>query len=114
MGDNLRQGQRGSLYIEAALDDLEIWRNRAQVFVCVAVCQIAEAQGLSYLSRGKQLLELLCASGGRPRGQQRWRRRLGEEGKEVCYLGRYVERAIRDVEVPNHEDEECHPVKRRS
>lgn len=58
MGDNLGQGQAGGLDVEAALDDLEVRGDGAEVFVRVLIGQIAQAEGLADLSGGEELLEL--------------------------------------------------------
>jgi len=59
--DDLRQGEGGGLDVVAALDDLEVGRYRAEVLVCALVGQVAEAEGLAYLSGGEELLELYVA-----------------------------------------------------
>lgn len=58
VGDDLRQGQRRGLDVEAALDDLEVRRDGAQVLVRRLVGQVAEAEGLGDLARGEELFEL--------------------------------------------------------
>lgn len=58
VGDDLGQGQGGGLDVEAALDDLEVRRDGAEVLVRRLVGQVAEAEGLGDLARGEELLEL--------------------------------------------------------
>lgn len=58
MGDDLGQGQGGGLDVEAALDDLEVRRDGAEVLVRRLVGQVAEAEGLGDLARGEELFEL--------------------------------------------------------
>lgn len=58
VGDDLGQGQGGGFDVEAALDDLEVWRDGAEVLVRRLVGQVAEAEGLGDLARGEELLEL--------------------------------------------------------
>ena len=58
VGDDLRQGERRGFDIGAALDDLEVRRQGAQVLVGVLVGEVAETQGLADLARREQLLEL--------------------------------------------------------
>lgn len=58
VGDDLRQGERRGFDIGAALDDLEVRRQGAQILVGVLVGEVAETQGLADLARRKQLLEL--------------------------------------------------------
>jgi hypothetical protein len=58
MGDDLGEGQGSGLDIEAALDDLEVGGDGAEVLVCVLVGQVAQAQSLANLARGEELLEL--------------------------------------------------------
>lgn len=41
VGDDLRDGQRRGLDVEPALDDLEVWRDAAQVLVRVLVGQVS-------------------------------------------------------------------------
>lgn len=53
VGNDLRQGQGGGLDVEAALDDLEVRRDGAEVLVCRLVGQVSEADGLRDLSRGE-------------------------------------------------------------
>lgn len=59
VGDDLGQGETGGLDIVAALDDLQVGRNGAQVFVRVAVGEVSEAEGLADLAGREKLLELL-------------------------------------------------------
>lgn len=56
--DDVGDGQRGGLDVVAALDDLEVGRDGAQVLVRVLVGQVAEAERLGDLARGEELLEL--------------------------------------------------------
>lgn len=67
VGDDLGQRQGRGLDVKAALDDLEIGRDGAEVLVGALVGQVAEAEGLADLARGQQLLELEwgCLVGGR-------------------------------------------------
>ena len=58
VSDDLRQGQGGGLDVEAALDDLEVRRDGAEVLVGRLVGEVAEAQGLGDLARGEELFEL--------------------------------------------------------
>lgn len=58
VGDHLRQRQRGGFDIQAALDDLEVRRNAAQVLVRRPVRQVAEAERLANLAGREELLEL--------------------------------------------------------
>lgn len=58
MGDDLRQREGGGLDVIAALDDLQIRRNRSQVLVRVLVGQVSEAQRLADLAGGEEFLEL--------------------------------------------------------
>jgi hypothetical protein len=58
VGDDLCQGETGGLDIVAALDDLQVGRNGAQVFVRMAVGKVSEAEGLTNLAGREQLLEL--------------------------------------------------------
>lgn len=58
MGDDLRQGQGGGLDVKAALDDLEVRRDGAEVLVRRLVGQVAEAEGLGDLAWGEELFEL--------------------------------------------------------
>lgn len=58
VGDDLRQGQGGGLDVEAALDDLEVRRDGAEVLVRRLVGQVAEAEGLGDLARREELFEL--------------------------------------------------------
>ena len=60
VGDDLGQRQRRGLDVEAALDDLQVRRDRPQVLVRVPVRQVAEAQRLSDLAGREELLELFC------------------------------------------------------
>ena len=48
--DNLGQRQGGGLDIEAALDDLDIGRDRAEVLVGLLVGEVSEAQRLADLA----------------------------------------------------------------
>lgn len=50
VGDDLRQRQGRGLDVEAALDDLQVRRDRAQVLVRVLVCQVAQTQRLADLA----------------------------------------------------------------
>lgn len=59
VGDDLGEGQAGGLNVEAALYDLEVRGDGAEVLVRVLVCQVAQAEGLADLSWGEELLELL-------------------------------------------------------
>lgn len=43
VGDDLRQRQRGSLDVVAALDDLEVRGDGSEVLVCGLVCQVTKA-----------------------------------------------------------------------
>lgn len=56
--DHLRQRQRRGLDVVAALDDLEVGRDGAQVLVCIFVGQVAQAEGLADLAGREELLEL--------------------------------------------------------
>lgn len=58
VGDDLREGEGGGLDVEAALDDLEVRRDGAEVLVRRLVGQVAEAEGLRDLARGEELFEL--------------------------------------------------------
>jgi hypothetical protein len=58
VGHDLGEREGGGLDIVAALDDLEVRRNRAQVLVSGLVGEVAQAQRLANLARRKQLLEL--------------------------------------------------------
>lgn len=58
VGDDLRQGEGRGLDIGAALDDLEVRRQGAEVLVGVLVGEVAETQRLADLARCEQLLEL--------------------------------------------------------
>lgn len=62
VGDDLRQRQGGGLDVEAALDDLEVWRDGAEVLVGRLIGQVAKAEGLGDLARGEELFELLRVS----------------------------------------------------
>lgn len=98
VGDDLGEGEAGSFNVVAALDDLEIRCDGAQVFVGVAVGEVSEAEGLANLARCEELLEL----------SRRLELGSRERKGEVTGLGRDVESAVWDVEVPDNEDEECH------
>lgn len=52
VGDDLGQRQGGGLDVEAALDDLQVRRDRPQVLVRVLVRQVAEAERLPDLAGG--------------------------------------------------------------
>lgn len=76
MRHDLRERQRRRLAVEAALYDLEIWCDAAQVFVGGLVCQVSEAERLSDLAGREEFLELrrslachMCGLG--------WVKRLG-------------------------------------
>jgi hypothetical protein len=56
--DDLRQRERGGLDVGAALDDLEVRGDAAQVVVRRAVGQVAEAEGLRDLAGGEEFFEL--------------------------------------------------------
>jgi len=58
VGDDLGQGEGGGLDVIAALDDLEVRRDRSQVLVRVLVGQVSEAERLADLAGGEELLEL--------------------------------------------------------
>jgi hypothetical protein len=58
VGDDLGDGEGGGLDVVAALDDLEVGGDGAEVFVGWLVGQVAEAEGLAYLAGGEELLEL--------------------------------------------------------
>lgn len=58
VGDHLRQRQRGGLDVQAALDDLEVRRDAAQVLVRRPVRQVAEAEGLADLAGREEFFEL--------------------------------------------------------
>ena len=60
--DNLCERQGGGLDVEPPLDDLQVRRYCSQVFVCVLVCEVAEAEGLPDLARCKELLKLRWSS----------------------------------------------------
>lgn len=64
VGDDLREGQGGGLDVEAALDDLEVGRDGAEVLVGRLVGQVSQAEGLGDFARGKELFELFCWRGG--------------------------------------------------
>lgn len=64
VGDDLGEGEAGGLDVEAALDDLEVGRDGAEVLVGGLVGQVAEAEGLGDLSWREELLELLWGKGG--------------------------------------------------
>ena len=55
-------------------------------------------------------LEPSAGGAGRDRGRGRGRGREASrsEGGNGAHLGGYVEGAVRDVKVPDDEDEECH------
>lgn len=52
MGDDLGQREASRFDIVAALDDLEVWSDGAQVLVRVSVRQVAQAESLADLSGG--------------------------------------------------------------
>ena len=58
VGDDLGQRQGRSLDVEAALDDLKVGRDAAEVLVGWLVRQVAQADGLADLSGCEELLEL--------------------------------------------------------
>lgn len=65
VGDDLGQRQRGGLDVVAALDDLEVGRDGAQVVVGGLVGEVAQAERLANLAGREELLEL--REGGTPR-----------------------------------------------
>ena len=62
--DDLGDGQGGGLDVVAALDNLEVRRDGAQVLVRVLVGEVAEAERLGDLSRSEELLELWSERAG--------------------------------------------------
>jgi hypothetical protein len=58
VGDDLGKGKVRCFDIEIALDNLQIRRDAAQEFVCLAVGDVSKAENLSDLARRKKLLEL--------------------------------------------------------
>lgn len=101
VGDDLGQGEGGGLDVIAALDDLEVRRDRSQVLVRVLVGQVSEAERLADLAGGEELLELwMVLASARP-------------SKHVAvgdYLGGNVKRPVGDVKIPYNENEESHGV----
>ena len=125
VGDDLRERQRRRLDVVPALDDLEVRRDGAEVVVRVLVREVAEAERLADLAGRGELLELQVgrkvsqsarsirrwsiATGG-PRAMD-WAWGVGgERGGNLgrAHLGGNVQRAVRDVHVPDDEDEERH------
>lgn len=58
VGDDLCEGEGGGLDVVAALDDLEVGGDGAEVFVGLLVGEVAEAEGLADLAGCEKLLEL--------------------------------------------------------
>lgn len=58
--DDLGKREGGGLDVVAALDDFEVGGDGAEVFVGGLVGEVAQAQGLAYLSGSEELLELWC------------------------------------------------------
>lgn len=85
----------------AALYDLEVRGDGAQVFVGCLVGEVAEAERLGDFAGREEFLELWE---GRLAGC-----RIGEWTGGTDF-GWYVECAVGDVEVPDYEDEEGHGV----
>lgn len=85
VGDDLRERQRRGVGVEAALDDLEVGRDRAQVLVRRLVRQVPQAQRLPDLAGRQELLEL-CALALVRRSERRGRRRRTRDGG--CVLTR--------------------------
>ena len=102
VGDHLRQRERRSLDVEAALDDFEVRRDGSQILVRVLVREVSQAESLADLARGEQLLELRVKLAIAAR-------RASTRGCSAC-LGRDVKCSIGDVHVPDNEDEERHDV----
>jgi hypothetical protein len=77
VGDDLGQRQRGGVGVEAALYDLEVRRDGAQVLVRRLVGQVAQAERLPDLARREELLELRGVregtEGGGGLGRLLWR-----------------------------------------
>lgn len=59
MSDDFRKRKVWRVNIEVAFDNLEIWGNLTEEVVCLLVGQVAQAEDLTYLARGKEFLELL-------------------------------------------------------
>lgn len=59
MRDDLGEREGRGLDVEAALDDLEVRRDGAEVLVGGLVGQVSETEGLGNLSGGEKFLELL-------------------------------------------------------
>lgn len=58
MCDDLCEWEGSGFDVVPALDDLEVGRYGAEVLVCTLVGQIAETEGLTYLARSEEFLEL--------------------------------------------------------
>lgn len=83
VGDDLGEGEAGGLDVEAALDDLEVGRDGAEVLVGGLVGQVAEAEGLGDLAWREELLEL----SGAWVSLRQFSCRAGRRGKGVPWAG---------------------------
>lgn len=63
MGDDLREGQGCGFDVVPALDDLEVWRDGAEIVVGVFVGEVAQAECLADLAWREELLELCSGEG---------------------------------------------------
>lgn len=104
MGDDLCEREGGGFHIVAALDDFEVRRYGAEVFVRVLVGKVAEAEGLADFAGGEEFFKLyglatwlslmlwaeLQSETSARTGMATWRR-------SRVYLGWDVEGAVRDV-----------------
>ncbi len=99
VGDDLGQRKGGGLDVKAALDDLEVGGDGAQVLVGLLVSEVAEAERLADLAGGEEFFELGVST------------ELGAVEFGKANLWRNVQSAVWDVQVADDEDEERHLVR---
>jgi hypothetical protein len=94
VGDDLCERERGGFDVHPAFDHLQVGGDAAQVVVCCAVGEVAEAEGLGDFAGGEEFFELdgeekwlvsvdTAGTGGGGRGG----RGAGMGGAYVCTLG---------------------------